>query len=157
MSVRRTAALGAVLAASLAACRSPSTVALVPPTPTGATATACAALVSGLAHDVAGRSRRSVSPSSPYVAAWGDPPILLRCGVPAHESTSADSEVDVGGITWRVRTIGDYVQWDSVNRATGVEVRVPLVDTSQEGAMSEISDAVRAAIPAGATPAASPS
>ncbi len=71
------------------------------------------------------------------------------------EPSPADSEVDIAGLTWRVRTVGDYVQWDTVNRATGVEVRVPLAEKAQEGAMTELGNAVRSAIPA-ATTTASP-
>lgn len=42
----------------------------------------CEALVAALPEELAGLSRRTVTPAAALGAAWGDPPVVLSCGVP---------------------------------------------------------------------------
>ncbi|MCU1675575.1 MAG: putative lipoprotein [Frankiales bacterium] len=126
------------------------------PTPPAAAADACSALLTHLEHGVAGRSRRPVQPVSPYTAAWGDPPVTLRCGVPTKAPDASATEADIGGVTWRVRRAGDVVQWDAEGRAVGVEVRIPVADNAQENVIADIGVAITATVPAVAEPAGSP-
>src|SRR5581483_9031345 len=64
----------------VAGCGDPGAVRLVAPSPTGAVASQCTALVRSAPQHVANQSRRDVTPKTPFAAAWGDPPIELRCG-----------------------------------------------------------------------------
>jgi hypothetical protein len=61
---------------------------------------ACRALVATLPRTVDDQRRRTVT-GSPYAAAWGDPAIVLRCGVgrPAGYTRTAGCET-VDGIDW---------------------------------------------------------
>ena len=52
------------------------------PAVTGADATACRALVDALPEKVDGVARVEADAGDGYGAAWGDPAIELRCGVP---------------------------------------------------------------------------
>jgi hypothetical protein len=64
---------------------------------------ACAALVDDLPGRLFGQDRREVSPDGVPGAAWGDPAVELRCGVPvppAYDEFAACTEV--GGVGWFV-------------------------------------------------------
>ena len=150
--LRRTVSFGAVGALALAACSHDSTVRLLPPTPPAAAAAPCTALLAALDKPVGGLTKREVTPVSAFTRAWGDPAVTLRCGGPAPAADASDSLAIVNGLTWRVRTIGDVVQWEAEERSVGVEVRLPLANRSQEGVMSDVTEAVQAAIPVAAKP-----
>lgn len=91
---------------------------------------ACRALVAALPRKVDDQSRRAVT-GSPYAAAWGDPAIVLRCGVgrPAGYTRTAGCET-VDGIDWYIPAdeIGDdraTVLITLLKRTPRVELRVP--------------------------------
>lgn len=72
-----------------------------PPSPQGAVAARCRALVAALPDGVVvGQHRRATSPSSPYTAAFGSPAATVRCGggLPTHDPTSTVEDVD--GVGW---------------------------------------------------------
>jgi len=52
------------------------------PAPSAADAEACAPFLDALPDEVAGEERREVDPGDRSFAAWGDPAIVLACGVP---------------------------------------------------------------------------
>ena len=157
MSVRITVIAVAVASLLTAACTHQGLVSVTAPTPTGSAVSQCTTLLAKLPGTVDGQSRRDTS--SAFVAAWGDHTVTLRCGGNVLAVDPTASLVDAGGMTWRVRQVGDVVEWLSEGRATLVEVHVPLSNTSQENVMSDIGNAVRDVIPAvpGASPSASAS
>jgi hypothetical protein len=65
----------------------------VPPTSTAApVVSACAALIASLPDELdTGVRRRPVTGDDTRTAAWGDPPITLRCGVPLLTRSSSRS------------------------------------------------------------------
>src|SRR5205085_11313527 len=71
----------AVLGAASALLLRARPVRIDPPAAHGTAATVCASLHDQLPDVVGGADRRPTSPDSPYTAAWGATPILLRCGV----------------------------------------------------------------------------
>ena len=77
----------------LAACS--GSVDVAPPDLGGASSTAsldaCTQLTADLPEQVAEQKSRSTAPESPLTAAWGEPAILLRCGVPRPEALTAAS------------------------------------------------------------------
>ena len=103
----------------------------------------CAALLEALPDTVADDlSSRDVSPSDALAAAWGDPAVVLRCGVPrpaAMVRTSACFEVN--GVGWLATQDGREVTGDApvdgtltfttIGRAAYVEVTVPAMDDHQ--------------------------
>jgi len=91
-------------------------------------AAACAALIHRLPDDLAvGGHRRATSPSSPYVAAFGSPPVVVRCGgaIPRYSPT-ADVLV-IQGVDWVVIPKGKSTnQFVSFHSTLPVEVTVTL-------------------------------
>ena len=89
---------------------------------------ACAALA--LPDTVAGAGRRPSS-GGDATAAWGEPPITLRCGVaPPAALTPTSQLIDVDGIGWLpIEGSGGAgfvtVDWPSEQAPTYVEVLVP--------------------------------
>jgi hypothetical protein len=60
--------------------------------------------------------------------------------------------MQIEDVEWRVRQVGDLVQWDVENRAVGIEVRVPRNYNAQEQVLSDIGAAVAARVAAVAPP-----
>nr|WP_281385905.1 DUF3515 domain-containing protein [Nocardioides luti] len=68
-----------------------------------ATASACRDLVAALPQELAGRERVEATGDTAYGAAWGDPAIVLTCGVGQPAGFSATSTcVQVDGTGWFV-------------------------------------------------------
>ena len=97
----------------------------------GSDAAACADLVDGLPDLVADELRRPVQPDDRAAAAWGDPAIVLRCGVPQPELFDALSTCQVtNGVAWFIpdeQITGEAVDivMTTIGRAPDVEVLVP--------------------------------
>lgn len=106
----------------------PITVAAPPP---NAVAEApCAQVISALPVNLGPLAPRVVhtTPDSPYVAAWGDPPVVLRCGVsrPAQLVPNTDADVfNVGGVYWLPVQQRDATVFTTIDRPVYVEVSIP--------------------------------
>ncbi|MDQ1616193.1 MAG: hypothetical protein QOJ60_2132 [Actinomycetota bacterium] len=127
-ATRRAAALATGLVAGLlvAGCLGPGVVAVAPPSPGLDVSSACGRLVRALPMVLAGGSARRTSPKSPYVRAWGDPPLVVRCGVPIPAGLRPTSQlVVVDGVQWYVEQHSHGVTYTTVGRAANVEVAVP--------------------------------
>ncbi len=143
---RAAAALVAVVLAT-AGC-APSAVTVTPPHPTGAAATACRAVVKDLPRTVVDAEARQVSPGTALAAAWGDPPVVLRCGVgrPAklrHTSPCAE----VNGVGWFAERARRGYIFTTVGRATYVEVSVPAEYEPPGSVLVDLAAAVRKHVP----------
>jgi hypothetical protein len=57
-------------------------------------------------------------------AVWGDPPIVLRCGVTA-PGPSADPCLNVNGVDWLYDDDGEDARFVSYGRRPAVEITVP--------------------------------
>ena len=117
-------ALGAALAASaviLTGCAAPVAV------PTSEPADpACQALVARLPERVSNQEQRTVEPDNGTTAAWGDPPIVLRCGVGEPAAIRPDSPLtEINGITWFAEERSQGYVFTSVGVEPRVEVTVP--------------------------------
>jgi len=91
---------------------------------------ACADLVSALPGTLDDRAKRAVS-GSDYAAAWGDPAIVLRCGVGRPKGFDRFSQCQrTDGIDWfvpdsTITDLGADVVMTTVGRSPAVEVRLP--------------------------------
>lgn len=119
----RTALPAVLLLACLAACGRGVAV----PAPPSPGLPECSALQ--LPDTVLGAGRRPTG--DPATAAWGEPPITLRCGVARPQAlTPTASLVDVDGVTW-LPVAGEggtafvAVDWPSKDDPVYVEVIVP--------------------------------
>jgi hypothetical protein len=113
----------------------------LPPAAPDASTAACTDLLSRLPDRVLDRARAEVGTEG--VAAWGDPAIVLRCGLPA-SGPSNDPCLAVNGVDWTLSDDGDPVRFRLFGRTPGVEVTVPRAGASQPaGALAPLADAVR--------------
>ena len=98
----------------------------VPPVTPEADAS-CPALMEALPIDLVGEPSRRVDSDSPFAYAWGEPPVVLVCGVDRPASFTADSALyQINGVSWSVDDSDpDTTVWTAVDRPVYVEVQVP--------------------------------
>ena len=125
------------------------TVTLPTPAPPGAVLEQCARLVNYLPQALHGQKSRVVRPRSPLVHAWGDPPIVMRCGVPrpaGYDPASAQTAT-VDGVSWFQHIESTRVRWTAIRKTVNVELVVPRSYESQGGFLVELGAAIRQTIP----------
>ena len=128
------------------------TVSLDAPSVSGATARACAALLGSVPATVADQPEREVDAGDGYAAAWGDPAIELRCGVPTPEGLDRFAGCqEVNGVGWFIpesqqtgRPVA--VTMTTVGRAQNVEVRIPVDYFPPANTMVDLGVAVKRSI-----------
>ena len=113
---------------------------------------ACRDLLRALPDGVADHSRRHDVTGSPYAAAWGDPAIVLRCGVGTPKGFDRFSRCQrADGVDWFVpeSVIGDLgadAVMTTVGRSPAVEVTVPAQDrpAGTAAAMVDLAPVIKA-------------
>ncbi|HEY6749112.1 MAG TPA: DUF3515 domain-containing protein [Mycobacteriales bacterium] len=116
-----------------------------PPALTPAAQQACQELISALPTTLGDLPPRPVDSPSPYVVAWGDPAVTLRCGVARPPAFIATADVQqISGVTWFPERRGQTTAWTVVDRPVYVEVLVPAADAS--GPVARLSTAVTASL-----------
>jgi hypothetical protein len=124
---------------------------LVPPSPPPAVRAYCAALARELPSRLGGLARRAVVPSSPLTAAWGNPPIVLRCGVPFPAALAPTAVLTVvNGVAWFPQPAGSATpsRFTAVGREAYVDLGVPARYAPAGPLLVTISNAIAAAVPA---------
>lgn len=120
---------------------------MTPPTPDAATQDVCSALSARLPDTVAGLDRRTTTPPTSNTAAWGDPPIVLRCGVPRPAALTATSQLyTVDGVDWFPEALTEGTLLTTYGRTAYVEVTVPRTYPAG-AAVSDLTAAITAADP----------
>jgi Protein of unknown function (DUF3515) len=142
--------LSAVL---LTCCGGPGPVQVAGPPPRHDARAQCSELISGLPGRVAGKDKRDVSTDGASAGAWGDPPIVLRCGVPrpaALRRTSPCYEIDhVGWLATQhgrsvstTSPIKGTLDFTTIGRSAYVEVSVPDAYQPQADALADLAAAI---------------
>jgi hypothetical protein len=87
----------------------------------------CPALMKLLPLELMGAPSRRVTSASPFAYAWGDPPVVLRCGVAAPAGyVRGSSAIQINGVQWYVDTSDPTATvWTTVDRPVYVEMRLP--------------------------------
>ncbi|MCU1588473.1 MAG: hypothetical protein JWN31_1966 [Frankiales bacterium] len=129
----------AVLLVLLAGCTSSSDQPVPVPTPSG-TALGCAAMIAELPTTLPQGIKRRETAASSTTAAWGDPPITLRCGVP--EGLEVDEPYSFNTVTWAMHDIGAARRWTTRKLRVNVEVVVPDAYDSQAELLGSLSKAL---------------
>lgn len=118
----------------------------------GETGRYCSQLMPLLPHDLSGSPRRELIAGTPGQAAWGDPAIILRCGLsdPAELTCAAPLTKFTGAggtsVEW-LRTASDTsVTYLVVDRPVRIAVTVP--DSAGIGPVQQLSDLIGATLPA---------
>jgi len=110
----------------------------VPPVTPEADAS-CPAVLSVLPLDLQGEPSRQVQSDSPFAYAWGEPPVVLVCGVDRPAGfTVGVSAIQINGVQWYVDTSDpDTTVWTTVDRPVYVQVTLPAsVDSAPVTALS---------------------
>jgi hypothetical protein len=101
----------------------------------------CKALLADLPREVAGQD--SILVSGDDAAAWGAPPIILRCGVEAPEILETDPPCNfVAGVDWVSDTTADGFLFTTIGRQFFVSVEVPGDYDPAAEALADLADAV---------------
>ena len=101
----------------------------------------CPALMGALPLDLLGEPARMVQSDTPYAAAWGDPAVVLVCGVAQPAGlVPGEGLFTINGVTWFVdQSDPDATVWTSVDRVVDVEVSLPPdVDSAPVTALSGV-------------------
>ncbi|WP_063784271.1 DUF3515 domain-containing protein [Streptomyces sp. SBT349] len=151
-------AVSALLA--LAACGAgPSAPDVAVPSPEGEAADACRALAGELPERMDGAERGELDEDSPFAAVWGDPAIVLRCGVerPGPLTPGSDAYdplgaevVGVNRVNWLLEEQDGGVRFTTAEREVFVEVTVPDAYAPEVNPLLDIVDAIERRIPADA-------
>ncbi len=123
------------------------------PQPTGIIAEQCAALIAAVPDRVAGQDQRAVNPDDALAAAWGDPAIVLRCGVGRPAALRRDSACfavnDVGWFAAQdgrpvtgTRPVEGDVVFTTIGRSAYVELTVPDDYEPAADALVDVAEAV---------------
>ncbi len=126
------------------------------PSPTGAVASQCAAVVAAAPERVAGQSARAVFPTSRYAAAWGDPAIELTCSGTAPRALTRTSQCyGVNAVDWLATQHGLAVdptlpvtgtlEFTTIGRSAYVTLRVPTAYQPASDALVDLAPAIKAA------------
>ncbi len=119
------------------------------PVPDEATSAACATFTAALPEvlPTAGE-RRATSPDSPLTAAYGDPPVAVRCGVPRPTALTPTSLlVTVDGIDWLPEQLTGGWLLTTVGRAAHVELTVPADRGPAPSIAADLSATIAATLP----------
>ncbi|MFE7171864.1 DUF3515 domain-containing protein [Streptomyces sp. NPDC057616] len=113
----------------------------------------CQNLDKVLPSKVDGQDRRDPEPASALTAGWGDPAIILRCGVerPAEMSDPEADGVEVDKVGWLLQKRQDgSFRFTTTLRTAYVEVTIPKGRTGDGLApLVDLAPAVKKAIPEG--------
>lgn len=148
-------AIGFVVASRLGTqAAGPSTGPLaVPATPApGASGRYCTDLFKQLPDDLGAEARRTLIVDEPGVAAWGDPAIILRCGLPDPAELTCSANLttftDAGGVStqWLRIAAGSSVTYLAVDRPVRVAVTVP--DSAGITPVQDLADSIARSLPA---------
>lgn len=117
----------------------------------GATTPACTALTAALPDELGGLVRRAIQqaddPSLTAVAAWGEPAVILRCGVPTPAELSCSSAVqEVSGVAWLPLSSGGDTTYFVADRSVRVALTIPDGVTST-GPWQDASKLIAATLP----------
>ncbi|HEY0166982.1 MAG TPA: DUF3515 family protein [Jatrophihabitans sp.] len=99
-----------------------------PPTPDPATQAACVKVFAELPVQLGQLVPRRTDTDSSFVAAWGEPAVVVRCGVakPAVFGTAEAAQlVEVNSVLWQPDPQRDRTVYTTVDRSVYIDVTVP--------------------------------
>lgn len=117
----------------------------------GAGTPACSTLTAALPAELGGLPRRTLQqaddPSLAGVAAWGEPAVILRCGVPTPAELNCSAAVqEVDGVAWIPIAGGGDTSYFVADRSVRIALTVPAEVTST-GPWQDASKLIAATLP----------
>jgi len=123
------------------------------PSPGASVTKLCRGLDRVLPSEVDDQDRRDPEPASALTAGWGDPAIILRCGVvrPSKMNDPEADGVEVNGVGWLLEKQDDgSFRFTTTLRKVYVEVAIPKDRTGDGMApLVDLAPAMKKAIPEG--------
>jgi hypothetical protein len=117
------------------------------PPPSADAARSCPPFLAAVPLRLTDLAARPVDSPSPFVAAWGEPPVLLRCGVVRPRGFVVGAQtIAVNGVTWYPEPQGNRTVWTAVDRPVYIELSVPTGYAS--GPVAVLSTAITRTLPA---------
>jgi hypothetical protein len=119
------------------------------PSAEGAARQACEELITRLPYELAGHRARQTDPDDALAAAWGDPAIVLRCGVGMPEEFdrfSACNEID--GVGWfatddELEDADEELTVTTIGWEPAVQVEVPAGHRPPHDVLAELAGPIR--------------
>jgi hypothetical protein len=149
LTPRRLNAVGLVVAlvlgaGALSGCATPQ----LDVTPVDSPPASCAAVLAALPASVGGHQRRTVTTAARASAgAWGDPAIVLRCGVPRPASyTPTGNCLVINDIEWYVEPASGGTIFTIVGADPRIEVSVPAAYAPPSDVLVDVGTAIAATI-----------
>ncbi|HSY15467.1 MAG TPA: DUF3515 domain-containing protein [Jatrophihabitantaceae bacterium] len=118
---------------------SASPVNVVAPPADPSTVEPCAQILSGLPVQLDGLNPRI--DQAPQSVAWGDPPVVLRCGVPRPAALMPDSTaqvIAVDGVNWLAQPSSGQTVFTVIDRSLYLDVSVPTKDQQPLATISDV-------------------
>jgi hypothetical protein len=113
------------------------------PAVSGAVEQACSALVGEAPESVAGGDRRDVETTGSALA-WGEPAIVLRCGVAASPDADGAIRCDtVNGVDWFTEEGDEGYRFTTIGREPVIRLDVPYDYEPAGDALVDVATAVR--------------
>ena len=104
----------------------------------------CDRVEQALPEKVDDSDRRDTTPRTARTAAWGDPAVILRCGVERPKGLTSTAQLNtVNGIDWLVETRAGGHVFTTVGRAAYIEVVVPAEHDPQVGPLVDLAPAMQ--------------
>ena len=106
----------------------PEVTVAAPPSPSVATQRACVAVLAKLPVQLGSLAPRKTDTDSSFVVAWGNPAIVLRCGVAKPAilgSPQAAQLLEVNSVIWQPDPRKNQTVYTTVDRSVYIEVTVP--------------------------------
>lgn len=116
---------------------------------------ACAELIEAVPETVGGQQQREMEPKSALGAAWGEPAIVLTCGVPLPDEVVATAGTEDPPTCQVVNGVGWYVPEDQMADQTAdvvmttidfqpaVQVQLPAAYRPTAAAMVDLAPAIK--------------
>lgn len=102
----------------------------------------CQAMIADMPRTVAGQDNRAVS--GQIAAAWGDPAIILRCGVERPDTLSRSSPCyTVRKVGWLAETTADGYLFTTIGRTFYISIEVPKTYDPAADALADLAPSVK--------------
>ncbi len=118
----------------------------------GAASPACAALAAALPEQLGGLQRRQLvqgdDPQLAGVAAWGEPAVVMRCGLPTPQELTCSATIQqVDQVAWLPLTGSGATTYLAVDRSVRVALTIPDTETNT-GPWQQMSQIIGSTLPA---------
>ena len=119
-----------------------------PPETSAEQSAICRDLQTLLPDPLDGRPSRQTGPLSPLTAAWGDPAVVLRCGVARPAALTLTSQLfQADGVSWFAEQVSGGWRFTATGRKVYVEVTVPGTQDQASAPLVDLAPAVSNAVP----------